>query len=264
MTPDWVAWLTLALVLIDTAMWIMTLRAVRGLAGTASPLIAQGLQLMARVPPSALGAVRTTSAVPPSALGAVRTTSAVQAQSAAAPEMRTTKKGVRYVIDPVSGMARFLPKGGSAPKNVDGNGPSRPPEGSGEVGTPPNSGGVDLNALARQYGYEPEQVAELVSKYAALIPPPEDGGAPSSASSNPSGGGHEGGGPRAPPVAGPDAEDKLIAAGIQAVLSGEASVSDVASTLAPRFLPQLIAGIRKGTAGGAEGGSAPSNSGDGW
>ena len=238
-TADLVAWLTLALVLIDTMMWILTLRAVGGLSRVVGPLIQRGMSLLGTVPPGVLGLVR-----PPSA-----------PQAASAPaEIRMTKRGVRYVIDPVSGMARFLRKGASVPTG------GAPPGAQPTVGESVHVGdGVptepDLNALAREYGYEPSTVAGMVAQYGHFL----------------GGGGQAGAAPptdaplslptRSVGTAGGDPTDQLVSAGISAVLSGEATLSEVAKTVGPAVLPSIIKELRKSAAG--QGSSVPAGD-DGW
>ena len=238
MSADWVAIATLALVLVDTLMWILTLRAVGGLSRVVGPLVQRGMSLLGAVPPGVLGLVRSPSAP----------------QEASAPqEIRMTKKGVRYVIDPVSGMARFLRKGASVPTPgaPPGAGPTVGESGRVEDGVPTEP---DLNALAREYGYEPSTVAGMVAQYGHLLGGGQAGAAPptDATPSSPT---------RSVGTANDAATDRLVSAGISAVLSGEATIGEVAKTVGPVVLPQVLAELRKSAAG--QGATAPAGD-DGW
>jgi hypothetical protein len=245
-TYDWVALLTLALVLIDTVMWIATQIALRRLVRVVSPLVTRGMELLGAVPAGVFG--RQT-------VGAVKTPP-MSAPGYITPQVKVAKNGNRYFIDPVTGISRFLRKGES------------PPTLATTVSTAENSAEngveeVDLNALARAHGYEPKQVSELVERYASLIPNGRGGAmAPPNHPHPPATAGGTRGAER-PPAA--DPTDEMVSAAISAVMSGEASVGEVLKTIGPALAPRLIAELRKGAngGGGGAGTSAPAGT-DFW
>lgn len=244
---EWVEVVTLVLVGVDSAFWVYVALRMRKLGALAAPLLARGARFLAAEP-----------RVPPGALGAEGAPGVVGAPSVRVPEVRTTKKGVRYLIDPSTGMARFLRKG-QDPLEAVAAAASEPSQ----VPAVRQDGEPDLNELARKFGFSPSEVADMAAKYGG-IPEGSEGGrgnetdraslAALPALALPPG---RGGG-----SASVTAEDRLIAGGIQAVLSGEASVTEVASTLAPAMVPKLLAELRRSAVGGQ--GPGGSSNEDGW
>lgn len=219
--PIWGIYVVLA---IETTVWLYVLRKTGQIQRALEPIVAFVMPLLAR-----FAQRQQQQQVPPGAQGLPFDTVSAPAASAPVIELLHTKKGQPYYRDPVTGMARFLPKG---TKSVPQLAPAPAASGSPSA-SPSGGGGVDLNALARSFGYEPEQIAAMVNQNSSLIP--------------------AGPGGAVAPVApgGVDPRDAMLAGLAQKFLNGDMTSADVAQNL-----PAILGFLRKNWKGGANSSSA--------
>lgn len=223
----------LLLTIADTCMWIVTAWRVSVLARIAAPVLQAGLGMI-----QALGG--RLPDVPQGALGMpTGRTSLAPHRHGAQPDggrCFTDKKG-RHVV--FAGKAAV--EASETTANLSNTG--GPAGGIGGRAIPP-AGGVDLNALARENGYEPEQVAAIIAPYLGMLGRGQ-GGPPGSSEEGPSG--PIGAGPAGGPAgAAPDLMSAVPSL-LQAVQSGQLSKEQAALA----GLQMLIAGRKKDGEGGA-------------
>jgi len=203
---DFLEYAILGFVLVDTLLWALTLSGVKAIQKAVGPVLARVMPFVAALPTAP-----SPTAVPPGALGLPLSAAPTAPAQTAAPEVRLTKKGQPFYIDPVTRLAKFLPKGAT----------TAPP-----VSVPrAASGGVDLNALARQYGFDPSDVAAKVAEFTGGAPPSEGEAFASSAL------------PGVPSAV----SDQIIASLAQRFIKGELKPEDVA-----QYLPQIFQFLRGG------------------
>lgn len=211
----------LAAIAIETCVWLFVLHRTGQIQRAIAPIVARLLPFVSTLP---------VPSVPPGAMGLPQSAALAPAASTATPEVLLTKKGQPYYKDPVTGMARFLPKGTKV------------------APTPTvalSGGGTDLNALARSFGYEPDQIAAMVQDNIGSIP--QGPGGPSN------------GGPPSVPTGGSNVTDAVLASMAQKFMAGELSQADIMP-----HLPLVIKWLRANWKAGSTAGGAAVDSRDRW